>query len=147
MDRRRSVYDLEMEDEKDEWFRRYQTSGSDTTWRTLRSAHSNGSDLDMNSGWRTGWIEGSHEGCGKAFDIPDSKWFLISLTRPPSEGSLVVAWYDSQDQRFEEVFTWIWLTKKLRTSSKRRTKSLTQTLDKIDFWFIKMKEFHTYRVL
>uniref|UniRef100_A0A0D2ZTZ8 Inosine/uridine-preferring nucleoside hydrolase domain-containing protein n=1 Tax=Brassica oleracea var. oleracea TaxID=109376 RepID=A0A0D2ZTZ8_BRAOL len=50
---------------------------SEANVRTLRSAHSNGSDLDMNSGWRTEWIEGSHEGCGKAFDIPDSKWCLI----------------------------------------------------------------------
>ncbi|KAF3522036.1 hypothetical protein F2Q69_00045911 [Brassica cretica] len=25
----------------------------------------------MNSAWRTRWIKGSHEGCGRAFDIPD----------------------------------------------------------------------------
>ncbi|KAF3594932.1 hypothetical protein DY000_02021949 [Brassica cretica] len=27
-------------------------------WRTLRSAHSTGSGLDMNSGWRTGGLKG-----------------------------------------------------------------------------------------
>ncbi|KAF2548144.1 hypothetical protein F2Q70_00020618 [Brassica cretica] len=53
------------------------TRGGEGGLKTLRSVHSNGSDLDMNSGWRTEWIEGSHEGCGKAFDIPDSKWCLI----------------------------------------------------------------------
>ncbi|KAF3597953.1 hypothetical protein DY000_02022094 [Brassica cretica] len=26
--------------------------------------------LDMNSGWRTGWIEGSHEGCGRPLILP-----------------------------------------------------------------------------
>ena len=34
----------EMEDEKMEWFRRYQKSGSDTTWRTLGTDHSTGTD-------------------------------------------------------------------------------------------------------
>ncbi|KAF2546857.1 hypothetical protein F2Q70_00022025 [Brassica cretica] len=37
--------------------------------------HRNGSlywyGLDMNSGWRTGWIEGSHEGCGKPLIFPN----------------------------------------------------------------------------
>ncbi|KAF3599616.1 hypothetical protein F2Q69_00035225 [Brassica cretica] len=28
--------------------------------------------LDMNSGWRTGWIEGSHEGCGRPLIFPTS---------------------------------------------------------------------------
>ncbi|WZY86956.1 hypothetical protein YC2023_033340 [Brassica napus] len=43
-------------------------------------------DLDMNSRWRTGWIEGSHEGCGMAFDIPDFRWCL----------------YDSQDHQVKD---------------------------------------------
>ncbi|KAF3571078.1 hypothetical protein F2Q69_00059438 [Brassica cretica] len=47
--------------------------------------------FDMNSGCRTRWIEESHEGCGRAFDIPDFRWCLIWLTSPPKEESRTVA--------------------------------------------------------
>ena len=123
----------EMEDEKMEWFRRYQKSGSDTTWRTLGTKHSTSSVWIWTPDGELDGLKGRTK-VAKGLRYSWLQWCLIWLTRPPNKGSLVVAWYDSQVQRFEEVFTWIWLTKK-QDKFLQRTKSFNSENSRKN-WFL-----------
>ena len=103
-------------------------------WRTLGTDHSYWYGLDMNSGRRTEWIEGSHEGCGK----------------PPIFLTPNGAWYDSQDHQVKDLSSLLDMTHKSndlrkcllgydsprnKTSSYKEQKVLTPKIQtKIDYF-------------